>query len=155
LKLHVISVGNRLPPWVQAGVQEYLKRMPHEFSCSLREIKPEARNGVDAAKLLSAEGARIGSAIPQGALRVTLDERGRALTTKQLAEHLSQWQQQSRDVAFLIGGADGLDAQLKQSADLLLALSAFTLPHALARLVLVEQLYRAVSLLRNHPYHRE
>jgi 23S rRNA (pseudouridine1915-N3)-methyltransferase len=106
-------------------------------------------------RILAAEGERILAAIPPGSVKVALDERGKAQTTAELARRLADWMQQGRDVAFLIGSADGLDRGLKAGADLLLALSAMTLPHALVRVLLAEQLYRAVSLNQNHPYHRE
>ena len=144
-----------MPAWVKAGVDDYLRRMPRELSCTLTEIKADTRAGMAVAQLLAAEAARIEAALPDGAVRVVLDERGSMLTTQELAEKFARWMQDGRSVAFIIGSADGLDASLKKKADLRLALSAFTLPHALARVVLVEQLYRVFSLLKNHPYHRE
>jgi 23S rRNA (pseudouridine1915-N3)-methyltransferase len=155
VKFQVVAVGHRMPGWVKEGVEDYVRRMPRDFPCSITEIKPEARTGKDVSRVLAAESARIETALPGACIRVILDERGDLLTTARLADKFKVWMQDGRDVGFVIGSADGLDPQLKKSADLLLALSAFTLPHGLARVVLVEQLYRAFTLLNNHPYHRE
>jgi 23S rRNA (pseudouridine1915-N3)-methyltransferase len=144
-----------MPGWVSDGIEDYLRRIPREFACNVTEIKPEPRGSKAVSKLLAAEAARIQAALPANALRVILDQHGDALTTAQFAEKLKQWMLQGRDVGFIIGSADGLDSTLKKTADMQLALSAFTLPHGLARVVLVEQVYRAVSWLDNHPYHRE
>jgi 23S rRNA (pseudouridine1915-N3)-methyltransferase len=144
-----------MPEWVETSFVEYTKRMPHEASIELVEIKPEKRGGgknVD--QLMAAEGARILSAIPPRCRTVALDERGRQWTTVKLADSISGWMKNGGDTAFIIGGADGLDASIKNSADEVLALSALTLPHALARVLLAEQLYRALSLIKRHPYHR-
>jgi len=155
MKLSVLAVGHRQPEWVSAGCAEYLKRMPRELPASVTEIKPEARGSKTREQLLAAEKARIRDALPAGSRIVVLDEKGDDLTTLKLARRLETWMQDGRDVALLIGGADGLDDEFKQQADDRLRLSSMTLPHGLARLVLCEQLYRAVSVLKNHPYHRE
>ena len=160
MKLHVVAVGHRMPAWVSAGYEEYARRFPRDLPLMLHEIKPEPRGSGPAsealtARMTKAEAARIQAAVPDGAVVVALDERGRTLSTHELAQRLAGWMQTGRDVAFVIGGADGLDPQIKQSAQLMLALSAMTLPHQLARILLAEQLYRANSLLHNHPYHRE
>ena len=155
MKLNVLAVGHRQPEWVSAGCAEYLKRMPRELPASVTEIKPEARGSKTREQLLSAEKARIRDALPSASRIVVLDEKGDDLTTLKLARRLEVWMQDGRDVALLIGGADGLDEEFKQQADDKLRLSSLTLPHGLARLVLCEQLYRAASVLRNHPYHRE
>jgi len=155
MKLVVAAVGHKMPDWAAAGCNEYLKRMPRELPLRVVEIKPEPRGSKTREQLTAAEKARIVPAIAGCGRIVALDERGRDLTTKQLAERLETWMQDGRDTAFLIGGADGLDPELKDGADELIRLSSMTLPHAMARLVLCEQLYRAVSVLKNHPYHRE
>ena len=155
MKLSVLAVGHRQPEWVSAGCAEYLKRMPRELPATVTEIKPETRGSKTREQLLAAEKGRIRDAL-QGSNRiVVLDEKGDDLTTLKLARRLETWMQDGRDVALLIGGADGLDEEFKQQADDKLRLSSLTLPHGLARLVLCEQLYRAVSVLKNHPYHRE
>jgi 23S rRNA (pseudouridine1915-N3)-methyltransferase len=155
MKLLILAVGNKMPEWVETGFAEYAKRMPHEASIELIEIKPEKRGGgksVD--QLMAAEGARILAAVPPRCRTVALDERGRQWTTVKLADSMSGWMRNGGDTAFIIGGADGLDASIKNSADEVLALSTLTLPHALARVLLAEQLYRALSLIKRHPYHR-
>lgn len=160
MKLHVVAVGHRMPEWISAGFGEYARRMPREARLTLSEIKPEGRGsgapGAQAVeRMLQAEHKRIVAAIPAGCYKVVLDERGKGLSTRQLAEHIARWRDGGRDVAFIIGGADGTADALRQQADMLWSLSLLTLPHALVRVVLAEQLYRAVSILKNHPYHRE
>ena len=156
MKLWLVTVGHKMPDWITAGFNEYAKRMPREAKIELLEIKPEPRTtGKNVAQLMEAEAQRILAALPQGALRIALDERGVAWTTRQLADRMQQWMGEGRDVAFIIGGADGLHESVKKGAQQLLALSAMTLPHGMVRVLLAEQLYRAYSLLHNHPYHRE
>lgn len=156
MKLLILAVGNKMPAWITEGFNEYTKRMPREATISLIEIKPEARNsGKAAAQIMEAEAQRIKVALPVSALCIALDEHGATPTTKQLAQQMQDWMQQGRDIAFIIGGADGLHESIKHSAQQLLALSAFTLPHGMVRVLLAEQLYRAHSLMHNHPYHRE
>jgi 23S rRNA (pseudouridine1915-N3)-methyltransferase len=155
MKLSVLAVGHRQPAWVNEGCAEYLKRMPRELPLTVSEIKPEPRGSKTREQLLGAEKARIREALAAGSRIVVLDEKGDDLTTLKLARRLEVWMQDGRDVALLIGGADGLDEEFKQQADDRLRLSSLTLPHGMARLLLCEQLYRAVSVLKNHPYHRE
>jgi 23S rRNA (pseudouridine1915-N3)-methyltransferase len=149
-----------MPGWVSAGFDDYARRMPREMPIELIEIRPERRSVKPArpgeiAKILAAEGGRIRAALPERCGLVALDERGKAFTTSEFAHLLETWRREARDMAFAIGGADGLDRGLKQSASLMLSLSRLTLPHQLVRVVLAEQLYRGASLLHNHPYHRE
>lgn len=156
MKYIVAAVGHKMPGWVGDGFNEYAKRMPREAKIELLEIRPEPRSsGRTTAQIMQFEARRIDAALPAGCLRIALDERGAAWTTRQLAERMQAWMTEGRDVAFIIGGADGLDPSLKRGAQQLLALSALTLPHAMVRVLLAEQLYRACSLLHNHPYHRE
>ncbi|PKO32622.1 MAG: 23S rRNA (pseudouridine(1915)-N(3))-methyltransferase RlmH [Betaproteobacteria bacterium HGW-Betaproteobacteria-7] len=155
MKLSVLAVGHRQPAWVNDGCAEYLKRMPRELPLTVSEIKPEPRGSKTREQLLGAEKARIREALAASSRIVVLDEKGDDLTTLKLAKRLEVWMQDGRDVALLIGGADGLDEEFKQQADDRLRLSSLTLPHGMARLLLCEQLYRAVSVLKNHPYHRE
>lgn len=155
MQLVIAAVGNRMPDWIEAGFAEYAKRMPPECRVVLKEIKPVDRaGGKSAESVMTAERSRIEAAIPKGSRVIALDERGSDLTTAQLAHQLTQWQQDGRDVTFVIGGADGLDAGFKQTADQLIRLSSLTLPHGMVRVLLAEQLYRAWSITRNHPYHR-
>ncbi len=144
-----------MPAWVNAAWTDYARRMPREFALELIELKPEPReDGKPAARLLVAEAARIAAAC-RGALVVALDEHGQPWTTRILADKLARWRDESRDVAFVIGSADGLDDSIKRDAQATVALSAMTLPHGLARVLVAEQLYRAVSILSGHPYHRD
>lgn len=156
MKLIIVSVGHKMPGWITAGFEEYAKRMPREAQIVLQEIKPEPRtSGKTTVQIMEAEAQRILTALPQNCRKIALDEHGIQPTTRQLAAQMRDWMQAGQDVAFIIGGADGLHESLKQAAQQLLALSALTLPHALVRVLLAEQLYRAHSLLHNHPYHRE
>ncbi|MDQ3186863.1 MAG: 23S rRNA (pseudouridine(1915)-N(3))-methyltransferase RlmH [Pseudomonadota bacterium] len=154
MKFLIFAVGNKMPEWVEAGFKEYAKRMPHEAAIELLELRPEKRGGKKMEQLVAAEGARILAAIPPKCRIVAMDERGRQWTTAKLADSITGWMKNGGDTAFIVGGADGLDASIKNSADEVLALSALTLPHGLARILLAEQLYRAVSLINRHPYHR-
>lgn len=155
MKLAILAVGHKLPAWVAAGCAEYIKRMPRELPLSVVEIKPEPRGTKSREQLLSAEKTRLQAALQGFPRTVVLDERGMDLTTLQLAQRLETWMREGGDTAFVIGGADGIDDEIKTRADAMLRLSSLTLPHAMARLVLCEQLYRAMSVVRNHPYHRE
>ena len=144
-----------MPAWIDAGFAEYAKRMPKEAALSLTEVKPEPRTaGASMARLTENEAKRIRAALPERAYKVVLDERGRACTTVELAKRLEDWRMEGRDVAFVIGGADGLHADLRKDAAWLWSLSPLTLPHGLVRVIVAEQLYRAWSVTQNHPYHR-
>ena len=144
-----------MPAWIDTGFQEYAKRMPPECRLLLKEIKPVERTaGRSAESVMADERKRIEAVLPKGSLLVALDERGTDLTTMQLSQHLTHWQQLGRDVTFIIGGADGLDAEFKKQADLLMRVSSLTLPHGMVRVLLAEQLYRALSITKNQPYHR-
>ena len=156
MRVSIICVGHRMPAWIQSGFGEYVKRLPPEIRIELVELKPEDRTSgktVDKAKAL--EGERILAAIPEGATVYALDEKGRSVTTQGLAVMLAGWMRDATHPAFVIGGADGLSDEVRTRADKLLSLSALTLPHGLARVVLAEQLYRAWTILGNHPYHRD
>ncbi|MBI3528845.1 MAG: 23S rRNA (pseudouridine(1915)-N(3))-methyltransferase RlmH [Betaproteobacteria bacterium] len=160
MKLHILAIGHKPPAWVVAGFEDYVRRMPREARIEVTEIKPAPRSGraqsaASIFRILAVEKARFLAALPPGCVRIALDERGKQLTTAELARKLAAWMRGGSDVAFMIGSADGLDQELKANADLLLALSAMTLPHAMVRVLLAEQLYRAMSMIRNHPYHRE
>ena len=152
----IVAVGTRMPGWVEQGYAEFARRMPREMPMELIEVKAEPRTtGKPLAALLAAEAARLDSALPTRCRRVVLDEKGSDITTQGLAQRLEKWLGGGEDVALLIGGPDGLDASIKRQAADTLRLSSLTLPHALVRVLLAEALYRAASLLRGHPYHRE
>jgi 23S rRNA (pseudouridine1915-N3)-methyltransferase len=156
MKLLILAVGNKMPEWITSGFNEYTKRMPREATITLIEVKPEPRTtGKTVPQIMEAEAQRINAALPKDVTRVVLDERGAHLTTKQMAQKMGDWLGGGRDVAFIIGGADGLHESVRAGAQQLLALSAMTMPHGMVRVLLAEQLYRAYSLLHNHPYHRE
>jgi 23S rRNA (pseudouridine1915-N3)-methyltransferase len=156
VKLIVAAVGTRMPRWVDEGFAEYAKRLPREMPLQLLEVKPEPRSsGKPVAALTKAEAERLRAALPAHCRRVILDERGADVTTRALSERLARWAAEGDAVAFVIGGPDGLDASVKEAADDSLRLSSLTLPHGMARVVLAEALYRAASLMKGHPYHRE
>ena len=155
MKVRLLTVSHKQPSWVQEGCAEYEKRLPREWGFQLVEVKPEPRtSGATTAKVQAAEAARLLAAAPKGAWIVALDERGEPWSSQQLAERIGRWQQQGRDVAFLVGGAAGLDPALRDRADQRASLSAMTLPHGLVRVFVVEQLYRAATLLQGRAYHK-
>lgn len=155
MKLLVVAVGQRVPDWAQTAWDDYAKRFPPELRVELKAVKTEPRGSKTLETLYAAERARIEAAVPRGARVVALDERGTSLTTLALAAKLKAWQLEGDDVALVIGGPDGLDPAFRQAAHERIRLSDLTLPHAFARVLLVEQLYRAWSINANHPYHRE
>lgn len=155
MKLFVVAVGLRVPDWARTAWDDYAKRFPPELKVELKAVKTEPRGSRTLESLYAAERARIDAAIPKGAHVVALDERGTAITTVALAARLKGWQLASDDIALVIGGPDGLDPGFKQAAHERIRLSDLTLPHAMVRVLLIEQLYRAWSINANHPYHRE
>lgn len=159
MKLVIVAVGQRMPDWAQTAYDDYAKRFPPELKVELKAVKTEPRGSKTLETIYAAERERIEAAIQSSIGRnariVALDERGTALTTKALAVKLNYWQLESDDVALVIGGPDGLDPAFRQAAHERIRLSDLTLPHAFARVLLVEQLYRAWSVNANHPYHRE
>lgn len=155
MHLLIVAVGQRVPDWAQTAWNDYAKRFPFELKVELKAVKTEPRASKSLETLLVAERARIEAAIPKGFRIVALDERGTTLTTMALAGKLKDWQLSGDDVALVIGGPDGLDPAFRQAAHERIRLSDLTLPHAMVRVLLVEQLYRAWSINANHPYHRE
>ena len=155
MKLLIVAVGQRVPDWAQTAWDDYAKRFPSELKVELKTVKTEPRGSKTLESLYAAERERIEAAIPRGCRIVALDERGASLTTVALATKLKHWQLEADDVALVIGGPDGLDPGFKQLAHERIRLSDLTLPHAMVRVLLIEQLYRAWSVNANHPYHRE
>ena len=151
----MVAVGQRVPDWAQTAWDDYAKRFPPEIKVELKAVKTEPRGSKTIDTLYAAERERIQSAIPRGCRIVALDERGTSLTTLALAQKLKHWQLEAEDVALVIGGPDGLDPEFKKIAHERIRLSDLTLPHAMVRVLLIEQLYRAWSINANHPYHRE
>jgi 23S rRNA (pseudouridine1915-N3)-methyltransferase len=155
MRLLVVAVGQRVPDWAQTAWDDYAKRFPPELRLELKAVKTEPRASKTLPSLLAAERERIEAAIPRGARVVALDERGTALTTMALAAKLKEWQLENDAVSLVIGGPDGLDPAFRQQAHERIRLSDLTLPHAMVRVLLAEQLYRAWSINAGHPYHRE
>ena len=151
-----MAIGQKQPAWADAAVNDYLTRFPADFRVELKEVKAEARTGRadEGERCRVSEAVRLRAALPVGSAVVALDERGKDWNTQQLADQLQRWRDGAESVAFVIGGPDGLDEAFKREARMQLKLSSLTLPHALARVVLAEQLYRAWSILARHPYHR-
>ncbi len=156
MKLWMVAVGQRMPAWADTAYDDFAKRFPPEMRLELKAVKTEPRTlGKPVDALMAAERVRIETALPKGCRRVVLDERGERLTTVALAQRMEAWQSDGRDVALIIGGPDGLDLAVRQSADEKIRLSDLTLPHAFVRVMLAEALYRAWSVMVGHPYHRE
>jgi len=156
MKVYLIAVGKKMPEWVNTGYTEFCKRMPPELQINLIEITPSVRNkSTPIEKNIKEEGERIQSAIPANSRLIILDEKGKTFSSIDLSRKMEGWLPMGQDIALVIGGADGIDPEIKQQADEKWSLSSFTLPHALVRVVVTEQLYRAWSILQGHPYHRE
>jgi len=156
MRLHLIAVGKRMPAWITTGFTDFNRRLPPELQLRLSEITP-ARRGktITTKQALAAEAKDISNALPRGATVIILDVSGTQHSSAKLAKLLSGWLHQGRDVAFVVGGADGLDADIKRRADMLWSLSPLTLPHAFVRVIMAEQIYRAWTIMQGHPYHRE
>jgi 23S rRNA (pseudouridine1915-N3)-methyltransferase len=155
VRIALIAVGDKPPSWVRDGYADYAKRLPHPHAPALVEIPPGARSATrDPARAIAEEGARVMAALPKNAWVVALDERGAPWRTIDLAKQTESWERSGRDVALLIGGADGHAPDVVARADAKWSLSPLTLPHMLVRLLVIEQLYRAWSIRKGHPYHR-
>ncbi|MEN8175943.1 MAG: 23S rRNA (pseudouridine(1915)-N(3))-methyltransferase RlmH [Pseudomonadota bacterium] len=155
MKIHLLAVGTRMPAWVQQGYQEYARRLPPECGLVLKEIPPGQRGkSTDLARTRNQEWQRMRTALPKNARLIALDESGQPWSTRELAQRLEEWMADGRDPALLVGGPDGLDAEGLGAAENRWSLSALTLPHPLVRILVAEQIYRAWSVLRGHPYHR-
>lgn len=155
MHLSIIAIGKSMPSWVETGFQEYSKRLPPEFHLKLIEIEAAKRGkNADISRILQEEGDKILAAIPKNNFVVALEREGKEWDTATLAKNIQQWQLESQSVSFLIGGPEGLSPHCLEKADQKWSLSPLTFPHPLVRIILVEQLYRAWSLLKGHPYHR-
>lgn len=154
MKIRLIAVGQRPPAWVQQGYAEYVRRLPRDLPMELIEIGAAARGGSNAGRVRQLEGERMLAAVGPDDRVIALDERGKTWSTLELARNLENWRMQGRNVAFLVGGADGLAPACLERADETLSLSAFTFPHALVRVLVAEQVYRAWTVTTGHPYHR-
>lgn len=155
MKIHLISIGQKMPAWVEAGFDEYARRLPPSCALELVALSMPARSrGASIDQLKAKEADLIERAIPKGALVIALDEYGQEVSTVGLSRKLAQWLEGGQDIALLIGGPDGLDGRLLQKARWTWSLSKLTFPHPLVRVIVAEQLYRAWTVLQNHPYHR-
>lgn len=155
MRIRLLAVGERMPAWIRAGFEDYSARFPREWRFELVEIATAPRgNNANIAKLKEAEAAKIAKALPRGAQLIALDERGESWSTLDLARNIEGAQREGQELYFLIGGPDGLAPELLARAQRRWSLSRLTLPHALVRVLVAEQLYRAWSVLANHPYHR-
>ncbi len=156
MNIQIIAVGQKMPAWVDQAYQDYAKRLPRQQAVTLSQIATAPRkSGQGVARLQQQEADKIRAKIKPGSLIIALDEHGSQWSTREWAQQLADWQQDQQQVNFLIGGPDGLDTELLQQANHKIALGKMTMPHGLVRVVLIEQLYRAWSLLQGHPYHRE
>lgn len=147
MKLLVIAVGHKMPQWVQIACEDYLKRMPREYTLEVKELKPDITP--------SKEALKIRQVIAKGDHVIAMDEHGMDITTLDMSKTMANWRLMGKNIALIIGGANGLDQSILQMANEIWRLSSLTLPHAMARLLLIEQLYRSYTILENHPYHRE
>ena len=155
MRIRLIAVGNKMPGWVNDGYEEYAGRMPHECRLELVELKlPERTKNSDISKLMALEAELIVGQLKPAERLLALDVKGRNWSTEQLSTEMQRWRQDGRDIALIVGGPDGIDPALLAKAELKWSLSALTLPHPLVRIVVAEALYRAHTLLSNHPYHR-
>lgn len=155
MRLQLLAIGQRMPGWVETGFAEYAGRMPRDMALTLQALPNPARSrAMDTSTLRRVEGQALLAAVPEQALLVVLDEAGHVVDTSELARHLANWQQSGRDVTLVIGGAAGLDDTVRKRADWIWSLSPLTFPHMLVRVLVAEQIYRAWSVLHNHPYHR-
>jgi len=156
MRINLLAVGQKMPTWVELGYKEYAHRMPAEAKLELKEIAPGKRGkNADINRIVQDEGQRIQAAIPKNNRIVVLDVKGKSWSTEQLADRLGDWMQSGQDISLLVGGPEGLSEECRSMADEKWSLSALTFPHPLVRVILAEQLYRAWSVLRNHPYHRK
>ena len=155
MKINLIVIGKKMPDWIQTGINHYHKQLPAQLNFNLIALEAQKRKGKNIEQIKELEGELILKAVKDAQLVIAFDERGKQHTTKAIAQNLGSWQQNGESIALIIGGADGLSDGVKSRANQLWGLSNLTLPHSMARLLAVEQIYRAHSLLTNHPYHRD
>lgn len=156
MKITLINIANKMPDWVSDGCNEYLKRINHgKYSCQIIEIKADKNNKKTALENMEFEATKIAAAIPKNSFVVALDERGKMFDSIKLAKFLEKTAIEYPHICFIIGGADGIHPDLRAKADMNISLSQLVFPHALVRVIILEQIYRSISILENHPYHRE
>jgi 23S rRNA (pseudouridine1915-N3)-methyltransferase len=156
MKIHIINIANKMPSWINEGCDEYLKRINHgKYSAQFIEIKSDKNNKKTSLENMISEAKKIEAAIPRDSFIIALDERGKNYDSIKFANLLEQTSLAHPSICFIIGGADGIHPDLRSKAHLSISLSSMVFPHALVRVIILEQLYRAISILENHPYHRE
>lgn len=154
MRINLIAVGKKMPDWIADGIEHYKKQLPKNYNFVITTIESQSRKSNSPEQTKSLEERLILEAASDSTLLIALDEQGKQRTSKELSKSIEKWQLNAESVALIIGGADGLSSELKQKCNLIWGLSSFTLTHSMARLLLVEQIYRGYSLLSNHPYHR-
>lgn len=155
MKINLLAIGKRMPAWVQQGFEDYSKRLPSQFQLHLLEIEAKKRSkNADLSRITTEEGQALLNAVPDHSLIIALDEHGKQWDTQEFAQNLQKWHDEPQNISFLVGGADGLAQECLKKAHITLSLSRLTFPHPLVRVIIAEQIYRAVSLLQGHPYHR-
>ena len=154
MRINLIAVGKKMPDWIADGIEHYKKQLPKNYNFVITTIESQSRKSNSPELTKSLEERLILEAASDSTLLIALDEQGKQRTSDELSKSIEKWQLNAESVALIIGGADGLSSELKQKCNLIWGLSSFTLTHSMARLLLVEQIYRGYSLLSNHPYHR-
>lgn len=155
MRINLVAIGQKMPSWITEGYKEYAQRMPHECSVNLIEVAAEKRSkNTDLKSVVNKEGKRLLAAIPKNALIIAMQITGQPWSTEQLSDHMQDWMHDGRDIALLVGGPEGLADSCSQQADLSWSLSPLTLPHPMVRVIISEQLFRAWSIIKKHPYHR-
>lgn len=156
VKISIVNIANKMPEWINMACTEYLKRINHgKYSCQIIEIKADRNTKKTAIENMKAEAAKITAAIPKDSFIIVLDEHGKMENSIKFAYFLEQTALNFQNITFIIGGADGIYPELIQKAHKVISLSHMVFPHALVRVIILEQIYRAISILENHPYHRE
>ena len=154
MKINLIAIGKKMPDWISHGIEHYKKQLPKNYNFTITALESQNRKSISAENTKNLEEKLILDAASGSTLLIAFDELGKQQSSKELSKSIEKWQLEGASVAMIIGGADGLSSELKQKCNLIWSLSNLTLTHSMARLLLVEQLYRGHSLLTNHPYHR-
>ena len=154
MKINLIAIGKKMPDWISHGIEHYKKQLPKNYNFTITALESQNRKSISAENTKNLEEKLILEAASGSSLLIAFDELGKQQSSKELSKSIEKWQLEGESVAMIIGGADGLSSELKQKCNLIWSLSNLTLTHSMARLLLVEQLYRGHSLITNHPYHR-
>lgn len=154
MRINLIAIGKKMPDWISHGIEHYKKQLPKNYNFTITALESQTRKSISAENTKNLEEKLILDAASGSTLLIAFDELGKQQSSKELSKSIEKWQLEGESVAMIIGGADGLSSELKQKCNLIWSLSNLTLTHSMARLLLVEQLYRGHSLITNHPYHR-